>query len=103
MEGRRKEFAHFKTFAVDAVPSPQDEETFRRSALKWEERGEERHARTLAIYKRALALGRTDPVFSHDGEVTATAEGAQIRIMRRRGNETREIVWDLAGATARVT
>ncbi len=64
-EGRRKEFKGFKAFADDAsvarIPDPQSEETFLASKVKWEERQEPAHARTLALYRAALALRKEEP------------------------------------------
>ena len=54
--GRREEFKDF--VQPDDVPDPQDEATFRRSCLRWEERLGGEHAELLAWYRRLLALRR---------------------------------------------
>ncbi|HEX7002877.1 MAG TPA: malto-oligosyltrehalose trehalohydrolase [Trueperaceae bacterium] len=55
-EGRREEFADFEF--GDEVPDPQDEKTFRRSRLAWEELERPPHAATLRYYRRLLSLRR---------------------------------------------
>jgi maltooligosyltrehalose trehalohydrolase len=54
-EGRRREFAAFG-WPPDAVPDPQDRETFLRSKLKWEEVEEGEHAEMLRWYRDLIAL-----------------------------------------------
>jgi maltooligosyltrehalose trehalohydrolase len=67
-EGRRAEFAHFGAFGDGAgateVPDPQAEATFRASQLNWSERETPEHARTLKLYRAALALRKSDPVLA---------------------------------------
>lgn len=62
VEGRRREFGRFSAFADPVtrarIPSPQDEATFLRSRLRWEERGDGLHARVLAQTQALLALRR---------------------------------------------
>src|SRR6202008_1557030 len=64
-EGRREEFGRFAAFRDPAlrerIPDPQDERTFLRSRLRWDERGEMPHAGVLALYRSLLALRRTHP------------------------------------------
>lgn len=80
-EGRRREFAHFASFADEAaresIPDPQAEASFLRSRLAWSEREQPEPARTLALYRAALALRRTDVVLSNAGrdELSAEARG----------------------------
>ncbi len=54
-EGRKKEFVAFGWKPED-VPDPQDEATFYRSKLRWEEAGEGEHAEMLDWYRRLIAL-----------------------------------------------
>ena len=68
----------------DAVPDPQDVETFHRSRLDWDERTTGRHAVVLDCYRRLGRLRRelpqlTDPAFS---SVSCTVEG-RLFTMRR--------------------
>lgn len=50
-EGRRKEFADHG-WNLDAVPDPQDPETFRRSVLDWDESTQGGHGVLLGLYQR---------------------------------------------------
>jgi maltooligosyltrehalose trehalohydrolase len=59
-EGRIKEFAQMG-WDPDAVPDPQDPETFERSKLNWDELHDAEHARLLALYRALLALRRSRP------------------------------------------
>ena len=56
-EGRRNEFAPHG-WALDDVPDPQEERTYRRSQLDWAEPAERDHARMLAWYRDLIALRR---------------------------------------------
>lgn len=77
--GRIEEFARMG-WDPDAVPDPQDPETFQRSKLEWAEASTSPedgvdHARLLALYRRLAQLRRdlpelTDPAFDH-GVATA--------------------------------
>jgi maltooligosyltrehalose trehalohydrolase len=61
-EGRRSEFKSFAAFSSpDArarIPDPQDEATFARSRLIWEERGRELHAQVLQLHRALLDVRR---------------------------------------------
>jgi maltooligosyltrehalose trehalohydrolase len=64
-EGRKAEFAGYGWDAAD-VPDPQDEATFRRSKLDWEQRHREPYFGLHAWYRELIALRRartelTDP------------------------------------------
>jgi maltooligosyltrehalose trehalohydrolase len=76
--GRRELLAQFPSVAdpavSDALPPPDDPETFRRCTLDFAER--ERHAEAYALHTDLLALRRSDPVFAHAG--TNRPEGAVI-------------------------
>ncbi len=65
--GRRREFLAFG-WDPEEVPDPQDEETFLRSRLDWQERDRPPHAGTLAWYRDLLALRRARPELS-DGRL----------------------------------
>lgn len=54
-EGRKREFATFG-WNPDDVPGPQEEETFLRSKLNWNERTQQPHTAMLTWYKRLIAL-----------------------------------------------
>jgi maltooligosyltrehalose trehalohydrolase len=84
--GRVEEFARMG-WDESRVPDPQDPETFTRSKLRWEELGEDPHARILALYRRLIALRReiddvTDPDFR---SVTASADEDARWFRMRRG------------------
>ncbi|MGW9552469.1 malto-oligosyltrehalose trehalohydrolase [Citricoccus zhacaiensis] len=64
-EGRRREFARM-AWSHDAVPDPQDLETFTASTLRWDEAETGLHARLLELYRtlgrlRAARRDLTDP------------------------------------------
>jgi maltooligosyltrehalose trehalohydrolase len=56
-QGRRSEFASHG-WALEDIPDPQDEATYRRSQLDWAEPREFKHARMLAWYRDLIALRR---------------------------------------------
>ncbi len=60
VEGRRREFGSFAAFgdpmARQRIPSPQAEETWRRSILHWDERAAPPHAHVLAQTRALLAV-----------------------------------------------
>jgi maltooligosyltrehalose trehalohydrolase len=61
-DGRRNEFRRFARFSDpevrNRIPDPNDEATFRRSKLDWDERRSSTHARWLALYTQLLRLRR---------------------------------------------
>lgn len=64
-EGRRDEFKEFfsavhESKSIEDIPDPQEEATFQRSKLKWEERDQAFHASMLALYKELLRLRREE-------------------------------------------
>jgi maltooligosyltrehalose trehalohydrolase len=59
-EGRREEFAAFG-WDPGSVPDPQARETFERSRLRWDERGDGRHAEILEWHRSLIALRRSTP------------------------------------------
>jgi maltooligosyltrehalose trehalohydrolase len=87
-EGRRREFKNFDAFrdpvTRETIPDPQAEETFAASKLRWDERLEGEHARTLALYRAALSLRAFDPVLTTSGREALRAEAAgEVLIVRR--------------------
>jgi len=58
-DGRRREFGRFARFADpaarDAIPDPNDPQTFARSKLDWNSTASPGHARWLALYRHLLA------------------------------------------------
>jgi maltooligosyltrehalose trehalohydrolase len=61
-EGRKKEFTAFG-WKPEEIPDPQDEATFARSRLKWDEIGEPDHAGVLGWYRELIALRRSSADF----------------------------------------
>ncbi len=59
-DGRRNEFRRFARFSDpevrNRIPDPNDEATFQRSKLDWDERKSPTHARWLALYVQLLRL-----------------------------------------------
>jgi maltooligosyltrehalose trehalohydrolase len=100
-EGRRREFAAFHEFAGPddqaRIPDPQDRETFLASKLRWEERGQPEQARTLDLYRTALALRRADEVWSSATRqgLTAEAVGSVLVVQRSRGEACRVLIMNL--------
>ena len=85
-EGRRKEFKDFPQFnAGSQVPDPQAVSTFEASRLRWEERDDEPHAASLALYTKVLALRAANPVLQASGCATGDAwiGGDDGLVMRR--------------------
>jgi maltooligosyltrehalose trehalohydrolase len=58
--GRRDEFAAFG-WDPEEIPDPQDEETFRRSKLAWDETSREPHRTLLDWHRKLIALRRSQP------------------------------------------
>ncbi|HVW77128.1 MAG TPA: malto-oligosyltrehalose trehalohydrolase [Alloacidobacterium sp.] len=59
-EGRKKEFAAFG-WNPDDIPDPQDQQTFQRSKLNWQEISAPQHAEILDWYKQLIALRKSRP------------------------------------------
>ena len=53
-EGRQREFGHESLPGLPPIPDPEAAETFRRSKLRWDERGQGGHGATLALYRACL-------------------------------------------------
>ncbi len=84
-EGRRAEFAKFPEFSDpetrDRIPDPVAEETFRASALRWNELDDPEHAAWLGLYRELLALRRREIV----PRLPGTKGGGSFRIVGERG------------------
>jgi maltooligosyltrehalose trehalohydrolase len=89
--GRREEFNKFKAFSEPAareqIPDPQDEETFQRSKLRWDERDGGVHASMLALYKALIALRRNDPVLRVGSRERLEAHGRGNLLVARRWSD----------------
>ncbi len=59
-EGRKREFAAFG-WNPDDIPNPQDEQTFLRSRLNWNEQSQPPHAEMLDWYRKLIALRKSHP------------------------------------------
>jgi maltooligosyltrehalose trehalohydrolase len=59
-EGRKKEFSAFG-WNPDDIPDPQDEQTFLRSKLNWDEHSQPRHAEMLDWYRNLIAIRKAHP------------------------------------------
>ena len=83
-EGRKQEFAAFG-WEPEEVPDPQDEATFTRSRLRWDEIAEPEHAGVLAWYRELIALRRSVPDFvSGNVEVEFSEEAGWLKLRRGR-------------------
>jgi len=84
-EGRRQEFAEIAD-AGEAVPDPQDPETFASARLCWEEATRPDHAATLAWYRQLIALRRAEPELTDDrldyGMVRYDAQAGWLVVQR---------------------
>lgn len=83
-EGRKKEFSGFG-WKPEEVPDPQDETTFERSRLKWDEIDEPEHADILKWYMKLIALRRFVADFvSAEVEVDFSEEDRWLVLWRGR-------------------
>ena len=103
--GRREEFNKFKAFSEPAareqIPDPQDEETFQRSKLRWDERDGGVHASMLALYKALIALRRNDPVLRVGSRERLEAHGrGNLLVVRRWGDAGDRVLVANLGAEA---
>lgn len=64
-KGRREEFAAFK-WKAEEIPDPQDEATFLKSRLDWNEVNESRHAEMLEWHRALIRLRRETPSLRDD-------------------------------------
>jgi maltooligosyltrehalose trehalohydrolase len=81
-EGRRKEFVAFG-WSPEEVPDPQEEETFMRSKLRWEEVCHGTHAEMLEWYRRLIALRRQESALTR----------GDLRDVRVRFDERQKWLW----------
>lgn len=83
-DGRRAEFSRHG-WAAEDVPDPQDPDTWRRSVLRWDERGAGDHARILDWYRRLIALRRAEPDLRDDDlrRISAEVLGEGGLVVRR--------------------
>jgi maltooligosyltrehalose trehalohydrolase len=90
--GRREEFAAFIAACGEDVPDPQDEATFLRSKLRWDEREHEPHAGVLRLYQDLLRLRREHPALrSRDRAACAVQPlGEKALILRRESGPASE-------------
>lgn len=97
-EGRRREFAGFPEYSDPErqaqIPNPQARETFMASKLDWNEREAAPHAETLALYRAALQLRRTDEVWAEASRERLSAEvvNGVLAVRRSRGSEQRVLL-----------
>ena len=83
-EGRKKEFGGFG-WKPEEIPDPQDEATFERSRLKWDEIEEPEHADILKWYMKLIALRRFVGDFvSAEVEVNFSEEDRWLVLWRGR-------------------
>jgi maltooligosyltrehalose trehalohydrolase len=66
-EGRKNEFKAFG-WSPEQVPDPQDQATFQRSKLNWDEIAREPHSLLLEWHKQLIRIRRTHPPLT-DGQV----------------------------------
>lgn len=81
-EGRCKEFSCARR--QSAAADPQDEDTFSRSRLQWEKRGQSHHKIMLAFYKELLRLRNDIPVLGviEKAQVRVEGQGGIVQILR---------------------
>jgi maltooligosyltrehalose trehalohydrolase len=100
-EGRRREHAHFASFAHRDVPDPQDVAAFERSKLDWEEPRKLDHAAMLAWYRALLRLRREHPCLRHleRPEMEASAPDPNtVRLALRKGSRRLTLLASLGDA-----
>jgi maltooligosyltrehalose trehalohydrolase len=65
--GRREEFKDFASFSSEAararIPDPQDPKSFKDSRLVWDEVRDKKKSMTLELYRKCLALRRSEAAF----------------------------------------
>jgi maltooligosyltrehalose trehalohydrolase len=104
--GRRAEFAGFPAFSDpilrQKIPDPQEEATFQRSKLRWSERGTGDHARVLDLYRKLIALRRSDPVLSAAGReaLEVAAHGDVLAVRRWSDDGDRLLLVNLGSAAS---
>jgi maltooligosyltrehalose trehalohydrolase len=102
-EGRRSEFAGFSAFGGAEVPDPQANETFERSKLRWDERGQPPHEQVLRLYRVLLDMRARLPALRRRDRASFTAFplGERALGLRREGQSPADellLVASLGGA-----
>ena len=96
-DGRRREFAHFKSFAEmhgeRQIPDPTSEETFALACLRWDEAAREPHAATRAEIGRLLHLRRD--------EIVPLLKTPFLGADRALRGDCLEVTWRFGGGTLR--
>jgi maltooligosyltrehalose trehalohydrolase len=96
-EGRRREFADFPAFADPAargrIPDPQAEATFLNSRLRWDERSEGAHQRSLALYRALIALRLDHEALSGSEATTGCAASPDDDTAVVRRSDGRDTFW----------
>jgi len=103
-EGRRGELTRYPVFATaletKVLPSPQDEATFERSKLNWDESEHEGHGACLRLYREALRLRRTHSVFRPKDRACTRVDELSCGVLAIRARDADEdwlVLCDLRG------
>ena len=85
--GRKKEFESFG-WDPNAIPDPENRETFLRSKLNWDERSAGDHGRMYAWYRDLIRLRRTTPALNNGepGNARVTFNEEERWLVLRRGD-----------------
>ena len=104
-EGRRGEFAAFRSFADpelrERIPDPQCAATFERSRLPWGELERSEHASMLRLYQRLIGLRATAGPLRDASRARYDAralDDATVAVVRRDAHEQIVVVVRLTGA-----
>ncbi|WP_345157461.1 malto-oligosyltrehalose trehalohydrolase [Pontibacter saemangeumensis] len=71
-EGRKKEFAHYKTEGT--FPDPQAEESFEKSKLQWQKRKQPKYQQLLKWHQKLIQLRRSLPALHNFNKVDLQAQ-----------------------------
>ncbi|HET7541502.1 MAG TPA: alpha-amylase family glycosyl hydrolase [Polyangiaceae bacterium] len=98
--GRREEFRHFSAFQAEsaAIPDPQAESSFLSSKLDWAEQARSEQQLTLDLYRRALALRRTDPVLQTPAPASAGVAHDCLWVLRNTPRGSRLLLFNPGSA-----
>ena len=88
-EGRKKEFSAF-TWNPEAIPDPENQDTFERSKLKWDEVGNGEHEEMLEWYRALIRLRRATPSLNkgEPGDTRVSYDQQQMWLSMERGDIT---------------
>lgn len=88
-EGRRREFASFG-WEPEEVPDPQDQRTFLRSKLSWDELEQDEHRSFLDWYRTLIRLRRDTPALTDPDLATVRTSSSESPpwVVLERGNVT---------------